>query len=151
LEEVMMSDEALKGVVKVDPSVYRLSAVKKAAYRLSGRGDFAISSDGEDQIKVAICVRNAMDDVDDLAREFRRQLLDQDLREEIAEQTAPISHLLLAQAFSATSLIDHHSDTDDFRSDPAGISQPDRFQSDATTTPPSQGATDGCQRSPCQY
>jgi len=120
-----MSDEALKSVLRIDPSVYRLSAVKKAAYRLSARGDFAISSDWEDQITVAIGVRDAVDDVDDLAREFRRQLLDQDLREEIAEQTAPISNLLLAQAFSATSLIDLNSDTADFRSDPAGISQPD--------------------------
>lgn len=149
LEVVMMSNEALKSVLKVDPSVYRLNAVKKAAYRLSARGDFAISSDEEDQLTIAIGVRDAMDDVDDLAREFRRQLLDQELREEIAEQTAPISNLLLAQAFSATSLIDH-CDTADFRCDPAGISQPDCFQSGRIHAPPIQRAVDRCQQSPFQ-
>lgn len=120
-----MSDEAHRNALMVDPSVYRLNAIKKAAYRLNGRGDFTISSDSDGQIRVAMKIRDSLDDIDELAGEFRRQLLDQELREEIAEQTAPIANLLLAQAFSATSLIDRHSDTADFRNDPAGISQPD--------------------------
>jgi His-Xaa-Ser system protein HxsD len=122
-----MSEEAANATstLKVDPSVFRLSAVKKAAYRLSARGDFAISRGADDQLTVAMEIRDSRDDIGDLVQEFRRQLLDQELREEISEQTAAISNLLLAQAFSATSLIDPLCDTADFRSDPADICRPD--------------------------
>jgi His-Xaa-Ser system protein HxsD len=124
----MGNGESFATHIEIDPSVYRLSAIKKAAYRLSARGDFAISTNDAAQIAVVISVRNSDDDLDCLVADFRRQSLDQELREEIAEQTAPIANLLLAQAFSATSLIDPDADTTDFRSDPVDISQPDRPQ-----------------------
>jgi hypothetical protein len=56
-----------------------------------------------------------------LEGEFRNELLDQDLRETIAEETGRVRNLLLAQAFSGLSLTDADADAADFRDDPLGI------------------------------
>jgi hypothetical protein len=51
-----------------------------------------------------------------MAGEFCNEVLDQELRETIAEETAGIRNLLLAQAFSKTSLIDPELETADYDS-----------------------------------
>lgn len=119
----MSNDDAL--TIDVDLSLFRVSAIKKAAYRLSSRGDFQITASEPGHVSVKIEKLGDDESVDALAADFRRHLLDQELREEIAEQTTPIANLLLAQAFSATSLIDPHCDSDDFRDDPLRTSIPD--------------------------
>jgi His-Xaa-Ser system protein HxsD len=124
----MGSGESNVATIEIDPSVYRLSAIKKAAYRLGGQGEFTITTNGAGRIVVTMSVYGTCDDAEFLTKEFHRQLLDQELREEIADQTAPIANLLMAQAFSATSLIDATSDKVDFRNDPAHIAEPDRPQ-----------------------
>jgi hypothetical protein len=51
-----------------------------------------------------------------MAGEFCNEVLDQELREIIAEETVGIRDLLLAQAFSKTSLIDPELETCDYDS-----------------------------------
>ena len=41
----------------------------------------------------------------EVIRSFKQELLDQELREHIADETAPVRTLILAQAFSKTGLI----------------------------------------------
>jgi hypothetical protein len=52
---------------------------------------------------------------------FRNELLDQDLRESIADQTERVRNLLLAQAFSGLAPTDAAADTADYRDDPLDI------------------------------
>jgi His-Xaa-Ser system protein HxsD len=94
-------------VGKLDTRVYRLAAIKKAAYRLADR--FGISFDllGDEQVEVRLQAKTAWTEAEaeDVIRTFKQELLDQELREHIAEETAPIRTLILAHAFSKTGLI----------------------------------------------
>lgn len=98
-----------------DSTVYRLSAVKKAAYKFGGHFHFLIEQQGS-LIKVQLKPKESYDSPDALAGEFCNEVLDQDLRETIAEETAGIRNLLLAQAFSKTSLIDSELETGEYDS-----------------------------------
>jgi His-Xaa-Ser system protein HxsD len=44
-------------------------------------------------------------EIDEVVRQFFQELLDQELREQIAEETAPVRTLILAHAFSKADLI----------------------------------------------
>ncbi len=108
-------------LLEVDLSVYRLSAVKKAAYRFGDRFHVLIHHTNDGTVQVSLRSKVDLDDPDSAVGEFCNEMLDQELREQVAEETRPIRDLLLGQAFSATSLIDHEGDEADFREDPLGI------------------------------
>jgi len=93
-------------VVSFDSNVYSLIAVKKAAYRFIDL--FAANIElGEREIVCRLhftqprseegCLR-AVD-------EFRKEALDQDLRERIKAETEPVRNLILAHAFSKTGIV----------------------------------------------
>ena len=106
--------------LRFDTGIYRVAAVKKAAYRLGGRLHFHIESDGEDGLRVTLRPRHG-GDIEFLAGEFCNEVLDQDLRETVAEETRPVRDILMAQAFSAVSLVDEMGDDGDYLEDPKGI------------------------------
>jgi His-Xaa-Ser system protein HxsD len=110
-------------IVYVDASVYRLSAVKKAAYRLADRCFVQIEAIAGGCIQVTLTTKSGNTQLDMLEGDFRNELLDQDLREIIAEETKGIRNLILAQAFSGASLTDPVADTADHRDDPLGIAR----------------------------
>lgn len=110
-------------IVFVDARVYRLSAVKKAAYRVGDRAHAVIEIQPDGQILVRLTPKHEGIATETLEGEFRGEILDQDLRETIAEETARVRNLLLAQAFSGLSLADHEADVADYREDPLGIAQ----------------------------
>ena len=107
--------------VIVDPRVYRLSAVKKAAYRLGDRCFVQIELLSEGGIRVRLAAKSGHVPPQTLEGDFRNELLDQELREAIAEETAGVRNLLLAHAFSGLSMTDARADTADYREDPLGI------------------------------
>jgi His-Xaa-Ser system protein HxsD len=109
-------------VVEFDPKVYRLSAVKKASYKFGDRFHILIGS-STNSIHVTLRAKDEIADPAQLVGEFCNEVLDQDLREQVAQETEAIRNLLMAQAFSATSLVDEAGDDGDFRDDPLGISQ----------------------------
>ena len=102
----------------VDPRVYRLSAAKKAAYRLGDRCYAKLEVLADGTIRVCLTSKSADITADVLEGEFRNELLDQDLRETIAGETERIRNLLMAQAFSGLAT---EADTADYRTDPLGI------------------------------
>jgi His-Xaa-Ser system protein HxsD len=108
-------------IVYVDASVYRLSAVKKAAYRLGDRCFVHIEAPTEGRFQVRLTAKSESTQLDTLEGEFRNELLDQDLRESIAEETERVRNLIMAQAFSGASSTDTVADTADYRDDPLGI------------------------------
>lgn len=111
-------------ILEFESQVYRLSAVKKAAYKFGDRFHAQVSLGDGSTIRVLLQAKSPLESPDHVAGEFCNEVLDQELREQVAEETRPIRDLLLAQAFSATSLIDPHGDEGDFREDPLGIGRP---------------------------
>lgn len=107
-------------VLSIDPAVYRLTAVKKAAYRFGDRFHIEIEAPAEGPIRVLLTAKSN-DAAVSPDGEFRNEVLDQELREQVAEETGRIRDLLMAQAFSGVSLTDGTGETADFRADPLGI------------------------------
>jgi len=115
--------EVLKGMPEiaftVDSRVFRLSAVKKAAYRLSDRCRARIELGPDNGIQVWLRAKSEDLSPEVLEGDFRNELLDQELREEIAEETERVRNLILAHAFSGLPMTD--TDDADYRNDPLGI------------------------------
>lgn len=93
----------------IDLRVYRLAAVKKAAYRLAKRLTVVLGTLEQDCLSVTFRFSSATSraSADESVRLFYQELLDQELREHVAEETGPMRMLILAQAFSKTDLIRH--------------------------------------------
>lgn len=91
----------------LDARVYRLTAMKKAAYRFADRFTASFQPGASDEIRVELAFKSGTEErvARDALPTFMRELLDQDLREQISEETAPLRTLILAQAFSRTDLI----------------------------------------------
>lgn len=111
---------------EIDGRAFRLSAIKKAAYRFGDRCFVTIETLDEKRVVITFQPKRANFSIDVLEGEFRNEVLDQDLREIVAEETEGIRNLLLAQAFSKTSLIDPESESASYEEDPLGIQKPDR-------------------------
>ncbi len=77
-----MSADRRTATVELDPSVYRLEAIKKAAYKFGDRCFVQIDTDANGRVAVTLKAKRVlMDDVEQLAGEFRNEVLDQELRE----------------------------------------------------------------------
>lgn len=92
-------------VVSFDSNVFSISAVKRAAYRLSAK--FAveiqvIDSNIDCRISLPPDIKDI--DVEEVKRSFRVEVLDSDLREMISNETAAERTAILAYAFSATGI-----------------------------------------------
>jgi len=116
-----MRNSVPERVLEVDTTVYRMVAIKKAAYKFGHRCHVKVTHLTHGSAQVWLQPKSQAVDIEQLAGEFWNELLDQELREAIWEETADIRNLLLAQAFSATSLVDPLGDKGDYASDPLDI------------------------------
>ena len=91
----------------IDLRVYRLAAVKKAAYRFADRFTAILSPPREEALPLELAFRPTTTERDalEIGRLFFQELLDQELREEVGAETHAIRSLIIAQAFSRTDLI----------------------------------------------
>src|SRR5258708_25402918 len=91
----------------IDTRTYRLTAIQKAAYRLAVRCTVVIGSDVGDCVDIRLLFPRSISEPDalEIARLYFQELLDQELREKVAEETSAIRALVLANAYSKTSLI----------------------------------------------
>jgi His-Xaa-Ser system protein HxsD len=78
---------------------HSLDAIQRAAYRLVDQIDVAIDRDG-DVYRCVLRPRAGDHLADDVAAEFRAEVLDQALRERIRVETADVRNAVLALAFS---------------------------------------------------
>lgn len=101
--------ELINGAIALtlDTRVYRVSAVKKAAYRLADRCTVIIGAfDGEAVgISLKFKVNTDRRAACETATLFFQELLDQELREQIADETNAVRTLIIAHAFSKVDLI----------------------------------------------
>lgn len=101
--------ELIDGRVRaeIDLRTYRLAAIKKAAYRLAARMTVVLGRSENDLLSVTFTFAPgaSRSSADEAVRAFFQELLDQELREHVAEETSAMRMLILAQAFSKTDLI----------------------------------------------
>ncbi|MGN6108231.1 MAG: His-Xaa-Ser system protein HxsD [Kofleriaceae bacterium] len=91
----------------LDLRVYRLSAVKKAAYRLAHQFTALIGVPDDYLLGIRLKFKPGTSEASahEAARSFFQELLDYELREQIAEETNAVRTLILAHAFSKADLI----------------------------------------------
>lgn len=89
--------------LSLDPKVYSLDAVQKAAYRFIDRLTIQIEA-SNDAIMCSISPVRPGVDITQLLDGFKRELLDQELRLKIKTETEQVRNLILALAFSRSGL-----------------------------------------------
>jgi His-Xaa-Ser system protein HxsD len=100
--------QSINDSIVLSLSVYGLNVIKKAAYKFSP--EFSVNFekiDGE-QIKVYFDFNPSIspENKTEIIRQFHNELLDQDLREIVFKETENVRNLILAHAFSKTTLIE---------------------------------------------
>ena len=93
--------------VSFDLKVYSLDTLKKAAYRYINV--FSINFDIHPKqvtCSLAFTDKFTPDQCKYYVDQFKKEVLDQDLRNTIKNETEPVRNLILAQAFSKTGLVD---------------------------------------------
>lgn len=93
--------------VKVSSKVYCLEVLKKAAYRFLDRGIVTLTPRGESvDCVIRFSTPKNPEDAKRIADEFLAEIIDQDLRRIVGDETATIRNAVLAYAFSRTGLQD---------------------------------------------
>lgn len=88
--------------IRFDASTTSVDAIQRAAYRMCDRLSVDIRVDDLLEVEVHAA---AGEDLGELARELRNEVLDQVLRERIRLETAEARNLILALAFSQTGVL----------------------------------------------
>jgi His-Xaa-Ser system protein HxsD len=92
-------------VVTFDVDVYSVAAVKKAAYRYLHAFSAEISTEGSN-IKCGMSFLSELsaESIASIIADFKKEVLDQDLRESLKRETEQVRNLILAHAFSRTGI-----------------------------------------------
>lgn len=97
---------------RFDVRVHSLSAIKKAAYKFTHAFSVRFETVDQDHVIVRFLPLQAPTAPLDLLDAFHNEVLDQDLREHLAEETKGIRDLIIAQAFSPISLLHPELETE---------------------------------------
>lgn len=92
--------------LSLNTTIYSLEAIKKTAYKFADRTSIVIRPNNDATVSVvfAFVGNHAKSDPEQVLSEFCNELLDQDLREVIKRETAPLRAVIMAHAFSRSSL-----------------------------------------------
>ena len=94
-------------VVQFDLGVFSVEAVKKAAYKYINKFSTDFALQGQSIVCSLIFTQNIpQDSIQFYIDDFRKEVLDQDLREKIKKESEPLRNLILAHAFSKTTLVE---------------------------------------------
>lgn len=93
--------------IDVDTRLYRVVAIKKAAYRVAEKCTVVLGSPEGDQLPLTFSFRPGASEsaAEEAVRLFHQELLDEELRAVIHEETDALRSLILAHTFSRTDLI----------------------------------------------
>ncbi len=89
-------------------STYSLTAIKKVCYKFSDTFSIKLEPVASNRLQLTFELLSGVDEqkLTGLVKEFYVELIDQDLRESIYKETESIRNLILAEAFSKTTLIE---------------------------------------------
>jgi len=109
-----MTDARKKITVKFDSRVLTLTAIKKAAYKYldSFVCDIRIL-DNEMRCLLSFTTSISKETCAQLVDDFKKEVLDQDLREKLKAETEPVRNLILAHAFSRTGIVRNEQVSED--------------------------------------
>jgi len=100
--------------VDIDLNAFNIDVIKRSAYRFSNKFAFDLSVDGHTARCTLIFSDGSLPQaIDASLTAFRKELLDQDLRQTIRRETEQVRNLILAHAFSQSGLVDGESVQDD--------------------------------------
>lgn len=109
------------GALVVDLGIYELPAVLRACYQLSDRCYFFLRQETAETVTVFFQNRAEGSSLEHLSGQLVNEMLDQQVRENLAREAKPLRDLIAAQAFSEGNLLDEDRDEGDYREDPLGI------------------------------
>lgn len=104
--------------------IYSLATIKKAAIRFAGHYVVDIQSDKQTYVVTLSPMENVPFNAPP-AESFPGEVLDQDLRALVANETRAITEVILAQAFSNLALTDPVAESAQLGEDPHHIASPD--------------------------
>ena len=90
--------------LEIDEKIYCVEAVQKASYRFIDRLTILIKKIDEKIVCEIEPVEGTESQLDLNVANFKRELLDQQLRKQIKDETEPARNLILAYAFSRSGL-----------------------------------------------
>jgi His-Xaa-Ser system protein HxsD len=92
--------------IRIDLRVYPLETAQRAAFRCTDIASFAFSMVGEQGLEVTVTPKSTVSIApDQLTARFHNELLEQKLRQTVADETKNERDLILAYAFSNTKLL----------------------------------------------
>ena len=108
-----MTDARKERTVEFDSRVLSLTAIKKAAYTYLN----SFACDISVQENTIRCVLGFTTSINEetcaqIVDDFKKEVLDQDLRERLKEETESVRNLILAHAFSRTGIISNEQVSD---------------------------------------
>lgn len=93
-------------LIRFDDRIISLPAVKKAAYKYINTFAVDFSLENNEIVCALTFTAPTSEELSaKLAEDFKKEALDQDLREQIKTETAPIRNLIFALAFSKTGIV----------------------------------------------
>lgn len=112
LELNKLSAKSEEYLLRLSTKLYSIEAIKRVVYKFADRAAILlIPTDKPDFINLSIKRLSKSDEsqaLDILIDEIKSELLDQDLREIIKRETAPLRNVIFAHAFSRTKLVEQN-------------------------------------------
>jgi len=87
-------------ILEVDTSFFCKDAILKTSYQFTEQCYFKVETVGEGAARVAISPKEPGTDVERIVPEFLNQLIDQELRVRVQQETAEIHRLIVSEAFA---------------------------------------------------
>ena len=125
MQDVIESLENGQLILKVDSTVYSKPCLFKTCYKFTDRCYVFLSRDADNQETIIAVLSPKAEAVDlkQLSGEFFNELLDQQVRDSVSQETGELRNLIVAQAFAEGNLLDESRDEGDYEADPLGISK----------------------------
>lgn len=92
-------------LLRIDSNIFDLRTIKETAYRFADKFTVDIKQVGNEYLISILPLHEENFDATSFENHFRQELIDQDLRRVIREETANVRNLILANAFSRSGLI----------------------------------------------
>jgi len=111
----------------VDTSLYPLEVVLRTCHRFTDKFFLHVQWQDQDKGRLEVTLKSTTEGKDSGAAvgDFLNELLDQTVRQQVAEETEELRNLILAHALSETQLVRPELESSDPREDPIGIGTPD--------------------------
>ena len=95
----------MKYPIKFSSELYSAECLKKAAYKYIDKFSISIQpKNNQYECELSFKENYTQDTIELIVDEFKKEVLDQDLRQIIKKETEPVRNLILAHTFSKTGL-----------------------------------------------